>query len=204
MPAEKTTKKTGLNFLEQIVLLAIDDKGWFGNTEHTIKFGLASAILFELFTLKRIEYKNSKIQILNPDPTKEPVLDKVLDVLKSAKKPWGVRGTIKKIVYKKLGIRKAAIQSLLDKKIVRKEEYSLLWIMYQNKFPLVNGNLKHDLREKIYNLILSEKPLDSSTFMMMVIMHNCNMLRKNFKDFEHYKRFHLRVKDILESKESTD
>ncbi|MDP4282378.1 MAG: hypothetical protein Q8867_09550, partial [Bacteroidota bacterium] len=47
-------------------------------------------------------------------------------------------------------------------------------------------------------------PLDSSTFMMMVIMHNCNMLRKNFKDFEHYKRFHLRVKDILESKESTD
>lgn len=44
---DKTENNTGLSFLEKIILLALDDKGWFGNSEHSIKFGLAGAILFE-------------------------------------------------------------------------------------------------------------------------------------------------------------
>ena len=44
---ETSSKKTELTLLQKIVLLALDNKGWFGASEHKIKFGIAGAILFE-------------------------------------------------------------------------------------------------------------------------------------------------------------
>ena len=46
MTEEKSIGK--LSFPELIILLALNDKGWFGSSEQSFKFGLAGAFLFEL------------------------------------------------------------------------------------------------------------------------------------------------------------
>jgi len=193
---DKVIKKSELTFLEKIILLALDDKGWFGTAEHRVKFGLAGAILFELYRLGRIDLKDKEIKVINPKPTEDAVLDKVLNLIKSSKKTRGVRVWIQRIVYKKLLLRKSLLKQLIQKKILRKEEYSLLMVFYQTKYPLVNFEMKHKLQEDINDTILSSRPLTDHELMILVVMNNCKMIRKNLGGFIHYLKVRNRINEI--------
>ena len=138
----KPEKNMELTFLQKIVLLALDDKGWFGSSEHKIKFGLVGAILFELYKLERIGFQNDEVYVSNPKSTDNVVLDRVLNLIKSAKKQRILRSWIQRIVYKKLLLRKTILKQLINENVITREEYSLMIVFYQTKFPLVNLELK--------------------------------------------------------------
>jgi golgi phosphoprotein 3 len=188
---------TGLSFLEKVVLLGMDDKGWFGNSEHKIKFGLTGAILFELFKHDRIEIRENVVVVKDVTPLNDPVLDRVLELLQTVKKQRSIRTWIQRIVYKKLMIRKTIIRSLMAKKIVRKEEYNLLWVMYQFKYPIVNVEIKHQVQENFYGKILNDEKLTGYDLMMITVMDTCKMVRKNFRTFEHYAKVKRKIREIL-------
>ena len=194
---EKTDNKTGLSFLEKVILLGLDDKGWFGNSEHSIKFGLAGAILFELYKHNRIEMKEGVVVVKDPTPLNDPLLDRVLEFIRSGKKNRSIRTWIQRMVFKKMMIRKSIIRSLIAKKIIKKEEYSFFWVMYQFKYPLINPELKRQVREEIYSRIMKEEKLDGYDLMMIAVMESCKMFRKNFRNFDNYPRLRRRIKDIL-------
>ena len=84
--ADNSEMMMELTFLQKIILLALDDKGWFGTAEHKIKFGLVGAILFELHQRGRINFVNDEVVVVNPKSTDDVVLDRVLNLVKSAKK----------------------------------------------------------------------------------------------------------------------
>ncbi|MGA2822736.1 MAG: GPP34 family phosphoprotein [Bacteroidales bacterium] len=194
---EKTDSKTGLSFLEKVILLALDDKGWFGNSENSIKFGLAGAILFELYKHNRIEIKEGVVVVKDPTPMNDPLLDRVLEFIRSGKKNRSIRTWIQRMVFKKMMIRKSIIRSLIAKKIIQKEEYSFFWVMYQFKYPLINSELKRQVREEIFSRIIKEEKLDGYDLMMIAVMDSCKMFRKNFRNFDNYPRLRRRIKDIL-------
>jgi hypothetical protein len=194
---DKTDNKTGLNFLEKVILLALDDKGWFGNSEHSIKFGLAGAILFELFKHNRIELKEGVVVVKDPSPLNDLLLDRVLEFIRSGKKPRSILTWIQRMVFKKMMIRKSIIRSLIVKKIIRKEEYSLFWVMYQFKYPVINPELKREVREEIFYRIMREEKLDGYDLMMVAVMDTSKMFRKNFRHFDNFPRFRRRIKDII-------
>jgi golgi phosphoprotein 3 len=194
---DKTDNITGLTFLEKVVLLALDDKGWFGSSEQSIKFGLAGAILFELFKHNRIELKEGVVVVKDTSPLNDPFLDKVLEFIRSGKKNRSIRIWIQRMVYKKMMIRKSIIKALIAKKILRKEEYSIFWVMYQFKYPIINPELKRQLREDIFYRIMKDEKLNGFDLMMISVMDSCKMIRKNFKHLDNYPRFRRRIKDIL-------
>lgn len=194
---DSTDNKSGLSFLEKIILLALDNKGWFGNSENNIKFGLAGAILFELFKFDRIELKESVIVVKDPTPTNDPLLDRVLEFIRSVKKNRSIRNWIKRMVYKKMMIRKSIIRSLIAKNIIRKEEYSVFWVMYQYKYPVVNTELKNKVREEIFNRIANEEKLNDYDLMLISVMDSCKMIRKNFRNFSNYPKFRRRIKELI-------
>ncbi len=195
---DKTEKNTELSFLEKIVLLALDDKGWFGTAEHKIKFGLVGAILFELVQLKRIEIRDGDLYVIDSKPTDIVVLDRVLNLIGSSKKVRGLRNWIQRIVYKKLMLRKQILKQLLQKKIIRKEEYTLMFVFYQTKFPLVNVELKRTLREEIYNRIVGDSIFLDNDLMLLVVMNNCKMVRKNFGGFIQYLKLRGKINEVTQ------
>jgi hypothetical protein len=201
---DKTDNKTGLNFLEKVILLALDDKGWFSNSEHSIKFGLAGAILFELFKHNRIGMKEGVVVVKDLTPLDDPLLDRVLDFIRSGKKPRSILSWIQRMVFKKMMIRKSIIRSLIAKKIIRKEEYSLFWVMYQYKYPVINPELKRVVREEIFYRIMKEEKLDGYDLMMIAVMGTCKMFRKNFRHFDNFPRFRRRIKDIIRFDDSQE
>jgi len=192
-----TENKTGLSFLEKVIMLALDDKGWFGNSENNIKFGLAGAILFELFKHNRIELKEGVIVVKDITPMNDPLLDRVLEFIRTGKKNRSIRTWIQRMVYKKMMIRKSILRSLITKKIIQKEEYNFFWVMYQFKYPVINHEVKNQLREEIFSRILKEEKLNGYDLMLISVMDSCKMIRKNFKSFDQYTRLRRRIKDII-------
>jgi len=190
-----------LTLLQKIVLLALDDKGWFGSSEHKIKFGLAAAILFELYRKERIAFTDDEIVILNPKSTDDVVLDRVLNLIRSSKKKKrSLRSWIQRIVYKKLMLRKTILKQLIQSRVITKEEYSLMMIFYQTKFPLVNQEVKRRLREDFYDKLVTDKALTDEELMLLVVMNNCRMIRKNFGGFIHYLKLRGRINEMTHFK----
>ncbi len=196
---DSTSNNNGLSFLEKIILLALDDKGWFGNSENSIKFGLAGAILFELLKHNRIELKEGAVVVTDPSPLNDPLLNRVLEFICSVKKQRSIRRWIIRMVYKKMMIRKSILRSLIDRKIIRKEEYSFFFVMYQYKYPVINPELKNKVRQEIFDrILLNEEKPTGYDLMMISVMDSCKTLRKNFRNFPNYSRFRRRVKDLLQ------
>ena len=197
---DKSEKITDLTFLQKVVLLALDDKGWFGSAEHKIKFGLVGAILFELYQHRRISFVNDEVVVINAKSTDDVILDRVLNLIKSSKKPHSLRSWIQRIVYKKLLLRKTVLKQLIHKKVIGREEYSLMVVFYQTKFPLIDIELKRKLQEQICESIVSAKVLTDEEVMMLVVMNNCKMVRKNFGGYIQFIKLRGRINEITQFK----
>ncbi len=197
---DKSAKKMELTFLQKIILLALDDKGWFGTAEHKIKYGLAGAILFELQQQGRISFSNDEVLVINPKSTDNVILDRVLNFIKSSKKQHSLRSWIQRIVYKKLLLRKTILKQLIHNKVIGREEYSLMMVFYQTKFPLINTELKRKLQEEIYENLVSDKPLSDQDVMLLVVMNNCKMVRKNFSGFLQYLKLRGKINEHTQFK----
>ncbi|MEI7724284.1 MAG: GPP34 family phosphoprotein [Bacteroidota bacterium] len=197
---EKSEKIVELTFLQKIVLLALDDKGWFGSSEHKIKFGLVGAILFELYQQGRITFTNDEVTVVNAKSTDDVILDRVLNFIKSSKKPRSLRSWIQRIVYKKLLLRKTVLKQLIHHKVISREEYSLMVVFYQTKFPLLDVELKRKLQEQICESVVAGKLLTDQEVMMLVVMNNCKMVRKNFGGYIQYIKLRGRINEITQFK----
>jgi len=193
---DKPDKKVELTLTEKIVLLALDNKGWFGSSEHNIKFGLAGAILFELAVLARIELKDNIVQVISTKSTGDPLLDRIFNHIKASKKNRSLRNWIQNFVYKKLLIRKTILKSLIEKKIIKKEEFSMLWVFYQFKYPILNTEVKEKIRKDLYEAIMKDGQLSEQHSMIIIVMDTCKMVRKNFYQFDNYIKVRRRIKEI--------
>ncbi len=195
---ESSFIKTELTLLQKIVLLALDNKGWFGASEHKIKFGIAGAILFELQQAGRITISSDNISVIDPKSTNDVILDRVLNLIKTSKKRHSLRSWIQRIVYKKLLLRKTVLKQLIQEKIIAREEYSLMMVFYQTKFPILNLELKKQVQEDLYDKIVNDKHLSNEELMLMVVMVNCRMVRKNFGGFIQYLRLRGKISEITQ------
>jgi len=193
-------EKNSLSFLETIIVLALNDKGWFGNAEQRIKFGLAGAVLFELEQAKAIEL-GDKVKVTGITTTGDKVLDAAIEVLKKSKKDLTVKNSIQKIVYKS-GLKwKVLLKNLVKRNILKKEEESFLWIITQNKYPIVDKETKKQILTDLYATLIGEKELSSNDLMLLSVMHTCRIIDKNFLLQEHFLKVRLKIREITEFKE---
>jgi hypothetical protein len=198
---EKEDKNITLSFLETIVLLALNDKGWFGNSEQRIKFGLAGAVLFELEQSGEIKIIGDLVRVTGTKETRDKVMDSALEVLRKSKKSLTIKKSIQRIVYKS-GLKwKVLVKNLIKKNILKKEQYRFLWIIYQDKYPLVNSEIKKQLLGELYSKLTSGQELSGKDLMLLAIMRTCRMIDKNFLLQEHFLKVRLKVKEITEFKE---
>src|ERR1039457_148243 len=193
---DKPEFKTELTLPEKLVLLALDNKGWFGSSENNIKFGLTGAILFELVVLGKLEFKDNIVQVVNTSPTGDVLLDRIFNHIRSSRKTRSLRSWIQNIVYKKMLIRKTILKSLIEKKVIKKEEFSMLWVFYQFKYPVLDSVNKESIRKDFYNKIMKGGPLSDEDTVFIIVMDTCKMVRKNFYHYDNYIKLRRRIKEI--------
>jgi len=192
----KEDKKRDLSFLETIVLLALDDKGQFGNSENRIRFGLAGAVLFELERAGKIQIQGNQVGVVSTEKTGNKALDAALEALGKPRKKLTIRKAIRRIVSGS-GIRmKSLLKKLIRKNILKREKKSFLRVFYINKYPLVNREIKDRILDDLYRKLMGEDELTDHDLLLLSIMQTCRMTDKNYPIREHFLKVRSRIREI--------
>ncbi len=186
-----------LTLLQEIVLLALDDKGWFGASEPRVRYGLVAACLFRLWQQGRLRITRTEITIDNPRSTDELVPDRIFHVIRSSPVVNSPSSWFRHLAGARLLLRKTTLKQMIKEGVIGKEEYSLLGMLTQNKYPLRRPDLKQQCIERLLAGIRAGNFTDEADVMFLVIMRACRMLKKNFSDQDDYDTLRDRIDSLL-------
>jgi len=167
-----------LSMLEEIVLLAVDEKT--GNLQSTREFGtayaLVGAVFFDLALARRIDTDTQDIRVIDTTPTGQPVVDRFLAQLSGRKDLTTVRAWIEAIFTQRHDLEGEALGSLVKQGILRHEKSKLLWIIDVERFPVSDIRPRQSVKQRLAEAILSDGIPDTRDIMLVSIAEPCGLL----------------------------
>lgn len=167
-----------LSMLEEVVLLAVDEKtghlespGGFG-----VAYALAGAVFFDLALARKIDTDTETIRILDPNPTGNAIWDRVLDQMRRHPETKTVRDWIEALFRRNDDLEGEALASLIAQGILRLEKSKRLWIIDVERFPVVNDGPRKHVRERLAQAILTNEIPDTRDIMLVSIAAACGLL----------------------------
>jgi hypothetical protein len=167
-----------LSMLEEVVLLAVDEKS--GGLRSTREFGtayaLVGAVFFDLALARKIDTDTEDVHIIDTNATGNATLDRVLAHMATRPDLKTVRSWIEEIFHRRDDLEGEALASLIAQGILRHEKSKLLWIIDVERFPLVNHKPQQDVRIRLANVILTDQIPQTRDIMLVSIAEPCGLL----------------------------
>ena len=185
-----------LRLYEEFLLLSLhDDKGTLGGTQP--KIGLAAAAVAELLLLERIDVeppKNKLVNVVNPTPTGDPVLDAVLAKIQQGKRRAKIETWIERASRIK-DIHHLAARQLVNDEVLHVEEKKFLGLFSSTIYPEINPEPEHAVIAKLEAAIFTDAPIDDRTAILIALAEPTDLLKRTFtaKALRPHKR---RIKEI--------
>jgi hypothetical protein len=134
------------------------------------------AIFFDLALARKIDTDTENVHIVDPTPTGNATLDRVLSHMAARPELNTVRSWIEEIFHRREDLEGAALQSLIAQGILRHEKSKLLWIIDVERFPLVNNIPQQDVRIRLSNAVLTDAIPPTRDIMLVSIVEPCGLL----------------------------
>lgn len=168
---------------EEILLLALhDEKGTIGMGS-TYAFAVGGALLAELFVRRRIEMtgtgKKRYVQLLDPTPVGERLLDESLSRIAAAKR----RGTLATWVSRFAGsrqLRNRLADGLCRRGILRAEEKDVLLFFKRRTYPALDPEPEHELVQRLWDAIFTDADADARTIVLLSLANSARLLPMAF------------------------
>lgn len=190
---------------EKLLLLALDDeKGKVVfSAQMSYAYGIAGALLLELSTKERIELDGKKLAVINPQPTGDPLLDQVLQLLKESKPR-----TISAWISRLQGNRKLrALDQLRSRAVsnhwLRHESKKILWIFPSHQYVATADGMKveRDILETVRRVALNDREeVDRETGLLISLIHATRLQKVVFTKDER-KQAQRRLKEISKNEQ---
>lgn len=169
---------TTLSMLEEVVLLAVDEKT--GQLRSTREFGtayaLVGAVFFDLALARKIDTDLESVHMIDTTPTGNPTLDRVMTNMSLKPGLTTVRGWIEEIFLRRQDLEGEALSSLIDRGILRHEVSKLLWVIDVERFPMVNKQEHRHVKLRLAKAILTDEIPDTRDIMLVSIAEPCGLL----------------------------
>ena len=167
-----------LSMLEEVVLLTVDERngGLRSTREYSTAYALVGAVFFDLALAKKIDTDTEEVQIIDPTPTGNVTLDRVLAHMVTRPDLKTVTEWIEEIFHERDDLEGEALTSLIDARILRHEKSKLLWIIDVERFPLVDDRPQQHVRLRLANTILSDRIPETRDIMLVSIAEPCGLL----------------------------
>lgn len=164
---------------EEILLLLLDDeKGTLPPVPQlTLHFVLAGAVMMELAINNRIDSHIETLQIIDKEPTGEPLLDKYLNKICEEPNQQDIKYWINAVADEGSTIIELGFERLIERKILTRSEKSFLGIMKTQSYPIVDGSVERDVKLRIMNILYSEDIPDQRDVVIFCLMDACDMFR---------------------------
>ena len=145
-----------LTFAEELLLLSHDEKtGQFYNISDAMP-ALAGAVLMELALQDRIDTDLDKLIVVDATPTGEPVLDGILAQMVTEPGTHSTEDWLDFVKHSGQEIHDAALQRLIERGVLRREENRVLWVFGTRRYPMVENHEQQEVKLRIAALL--DKP----------------------------------------------
>lgn len=183
MPASETTNLPhDLTLVEEFALLALNDKTGkpLDLPVNALGYGLAGAIILDLSLTGRVDTDLRQLTVLNPAPTGNSLLDPWLGRFRAAPQPKPVMFWLRELALKQDEIYQAAIDRLIERGILRREERRVLWVFSARRYPTVQGTERTEVRTRLSQLILGTGLPTPRDAILLSLIHGCRLSRHVF------------------------
>ena len=190
-----------LTLKEKYLLLCYHpEKGRLLNSANYTSYGIAGAIMLELAELGKFDVQNNKVILNNQKSTGDKALDLVIERIAKTSRSRKVSSWISSIAQSgRMQKIKAAIrESLVKKRIMKKQEKTALLIFKYNRYPLHNARLRRQIINDIHNVVINRK-IGSKDIMLLTALIGATKMESSFFIREERKAARKRIKEIMKS-----
>jgi hypothetical protein len=194
-------RRNSLFLYEEIMLLALRDKQGTIASGAMYRHAIGGAILAELLMSGRIgvdeSRKNKKIaDIIDTTPVGDPLIDEVLDKMRTAKRRAALQTWVARISGTKK-LKQRVAEQLCKRGILRADEDKILLIFKRKTYPELDPGPEKKLIGRLHDAIFTDKKnLDPRTTVLVSLADSTGLLKANF-DKKKLKRRKERIKQIV-------
>lgn len=179
-----------LTFVEEIVLLALDDrKGSLRDVPPlAFHYSLAGALLGDLALHHRIDTDPERLFVVNPASVGDPLLDPALARIVAEPESHSVSRWLSIFSHDGGRLKQAALDRLTARGILRVEERKILWVLGGRRYPLLDNREATEVRTRLSALILSDDLPDPRDAVLIGLISACDLVPHIFPDSVHAAR----------------
>lgn len=173
---------THLTFVEEIVLLSLDDAtgALLPVPPLALGYALAGALISDLALLNRIDTDPQQLVVLNPEPTGDSLLDPPLATIAAEPNRQPVSFWLSMFSDQRRFIEPAALDRLVARGILHREEKKILWVFGVRRYPTVDNQERTEVRTRLGALILGEELPDPRDAILIGLLTACQLIDRIF------------------------
>jgi hypothetical protein len=163
--------------VEEFALLALDDKtGRRINLPlNALGYGLAGAIILDLSLIGCIDTDLHQLTVINPAPTGDNLFDPWLSRFQAVPQPRSVMFWLREMALQQEEIHQAAVERLIQRGILRREERRLFWVFNVRRYPALDGTETTEVRTRLTRLILGNDLPTPRDAILLSLIHGCRL-----------------------------
>ena len=166
-----------LTFVEEIVLLSLDDSTGALRSMPTLTFryALAGALLADLAFSQRIDTDLQQLIVLNRAPTGDALLDDALAAVAASAHTRPVPHWLHYFSEQYEYLEKAALTRLVGRGILRRQETKILWVFGLRRYAEARQDESQEVRTRLAALLLGDDLPDPHDAVLCSLVAACNL-----------------------------
>ena len=167
-----------LRFAEEVLLLLLDDEGGklLRVPDWSLRYALAGAVLMDLALEDRIDTDLEKLILVNSEPLGDEILDPTLSAIASADETRDARFWVEREAGRANRIREAAIDGLVARGILERNEGRFLWVFRSRRYPLIDGGAEREVKLRIMEVLFGEVVPSPRDIVIICLADACGIL----------------------------
>ncbi|MEV1043704.1 GPP34 family phosphoprotein [Streptomyces sp. NPDC049916] len=161
---------------EEIMLLSLDDASGAAKGEGAARWGVAAGMLLELVMAGPVTVKGGCVEVFDPTPIGDALLDGRLDRLTR----WVHETSTTRKVTAWLTRDHAkgsqdVVDSLVARGLVTEEKHRALGVFPVRRYPEADGSVERELRARLAAVVLDGAEPDARTTALVALLHATGM-----------------------------
>lgn len=175
-----------LTLTEDLVLLALDDHSGriLPVDDIGYRHALAGAVLLDLALLGRLENQDGALRVSDRTRTGEDLLDRWRETIEAEKEPLELRVWIARLALASDQIETAALNSLVNRGILEKQETNFLWVFETRRYPMLDGTEEKEVKRRICDVLLSDEEPSQADAILVGLVDDARLLPHILSDAE--------------------
>ena len=176
-----------ITFAEETLALLLDDRtgAFLPIGQYALEHALVGAVLMDLAFANRIDTDPGKLMIIDPTPTGNPTLDRVLERINES---GDSRNTAQwlEILSAEQGenIQQQVLDSLIERGVLEQREEKFLWVFRSRRYPMIDGRMQREARQRVVGVLFSGDIPDPRDIALICIADACGLLKTVFGESE--------------------